>query len=293
MIAATLLSLAASVAPQTQLHADETPHVCSNCASWNAEHAPFKIHGNSYYVGVDGLSSVLITSSNGHILIDGGLPQSAALIAKNIEQLGYSIKDVKWLLNSHAHFDHVGGLAALQRMSGAELAASPDSAKAMHLGTALATDPQAGFGNVMKFPAISQLTIIADGDSIVLGNNVVTALFTPGHSPGGTSWSWPSCEAGKCINIVFADSLNSVSDEVYQFSAHPDYLASLQNSIETVRNLKCDIIIAAHPSFSGLFEKANAKSFIDPEGCRKYADDAEKRLNDRLKIEKTDLTKTE
>lgn len=282
MIAATLLALTAAAAPQTQPHADETPHVCSNCASWNAEHAPFKIYGNSYYVGVDGLSSVLITSSNGHILIDGGLPQSAALIAENIERLGYSIKDVKWLLNSHAHYDHVGGLAALQRMSSAELAASEDSAQAMKSGMVLANDPQAGYGDAMNFPAITGIKIIADGDSIVLGSNVVTAVFTPGHSPGGTSWSWPSCEAGKCINIVFADSLNSVSDDDYRFSAHPDYLASFQKSIETVRNLKCDIIIAAHPSFSGLFEKASAQSFIDPEGCRKYADDAQARLNKHL-----------
>lgn len=282
MIAATLLSLTAAVAPQTQLHADETPNNCSNCASWNAEHAPFKIYGNSYYVGVDGLSSVLITSSKGHILIDGGLPQSAELIAKNIEQLGYSIKDVKWLLNSHAHYDHVGGLAALQRMSTAIVAASPDSAQAMQLGNVLANDPQAGFGETMKFPIINNIKIIADGDSIVLGNNVVTALFTPGHSPGGTSWSWPSCEAGKCINIVFADSLNSVSDAVYQYSAHPDYLSSFQKSIETVRNLKCDIIIGAHPGFSDLFEKAEKGTLIDAEGCKKYADDAEARLNKRL-----------
>jgi metallo-beta-lactamase class B len=284
---ALLLSLATTTAPQTQLHADEAPNKCSNCTNWNAEHAPFKIYGNSYYVGVDGLSSVLITSSKGHILIDGGLPQSAELIVKNIAQLGFSIKDVKWLLNSHAHFDHVGGLAALQRMSGATVAASPDSAQAMRLGNALANDPQAGFGDTMKFPIISDTKIIADGDSIILGNNVVTAIFTPGHSPGGTSWSWPSCEAGKCINIVFADSLNSVSDDSYQFSAHPDYLASFQKSITSVRNLKCDILISAHPSVSDVFEKAEAKSLIDSEACRKYADDAETRLKKRLAKEAT------
>lgn len=282
MIVTTLLSLTAAVAPQTQLHADETPNHCSNCASWNTEHAPFKIYGNSYYVGVDGLSSVLITSSKGHILIDGGLPQSAELIAKNIEQLGFSIKDVKWLLNSHSHFDHAGGLAALQRMSSAKLAASPDSAQAMKSGKVLANDPQAGYGDAMNFPAISNISIIGDGKSIEIGKNVVTAIYTPGHSPGGTSWSWPSCEADKCINIVFADSLNSVSDDVYKYSAHPDYLASFQKSIETVRNLKCDIIIGAHPGFSDLFEKAAAEKLIDAEGCKKYADDAEARLNKRL-----------
>ena len=282
MIITILLSLAATTIPNTQLHADEMPKLCSNCATWNADHAPFKIHGNSYYVGVDGLSSVLITSSKGHILIDGGLPQSAEVIAKNIQQLGYSIKDVKWLLNSHAHYDHVGGLAALQRISGAKLAASPDSAQAMRLGTALANDPQAGYGDFMAFPALNNVKRINDGDSLVVGSTAVTAVFTPGHTPGGTSWSWPSCEAGKCINIVFADSLNPVSHDDYRFSAHPEYLATFRQSINTVRNLKCDIIIAAHPSFSGLFEKAATESFIDVDGCRKYADDAEVRLNKRL-----------
>lgn len=278
----TLFLLAIATAPQTQFHADEAPNNCSNCVSWNTEHAPFKIHGNSYYVGVDGLSSVLITSSKGHILIDGGLPQSAELIAKNIKQLGFSIKDVKWLLNSHAHFDHVGGLAALQRMSGAKLIASSDSALAMKTGSALANDPQAGYGDVMNFPAISNINIIVNGEKIKLGDNVVTAIFTPGHSPGGTSWSWPSCEAGKCINIVFADSLNPVSHDDYQFSAHTEYLDTFRQSIITVRNLKCDIIIGAHPGFSDLFEKAETGSLIDAEGCKKYAADAEARLNKRL-----------
>lgn len=278
----TLFLLATATATQTQFHADEAPNNCSNCATWNLQHAPFKIYGNSYYVGVDGLSSVLITSDEGHILIDGGLPQSAKLIAKNIEQLGFSIKDVKWLLNSHAHFDHVGGLAALQRMSGAQLFASEDSAQAMKSGKTLASDPQAGYGDVMNFPAISNINIIVNGEKIKLGDNVVTAIFTPGHSPGGTSWSWPSCEAGECINIVFADSLNSVSHDAYRFSAHPNYLASFQKSIETVRNLKCDIIIGAHPGFSNLFEKAETGTLNDAEGCKKYADDAEKRLNKRL-----------
>lgn len=279
---ATLLLAVSTGSPSVHLHEDELPNNCRNCATWNLQHAPFKIYGNSYYVGVDGLSSVLITSDKGHFLIDGGLPQSAKLIAKNIEQLGFSIKDVKWLLNSHAHFDHAGGLAALQRMSGAKLAASEDSAQAMKTGKALANDPQAGFGEAMNFPAISNISIITDGEQIELGKNVVTAIFTPGHSPGGTTWSWQSCEASKCVTLVFADSLGAVSDDTYQFSSHPEYLARFKKSIETVRDLKCDIIIAAHPGFSGLFEKAQANQFIDENSCKKYAENAQLNLDKRL-----------
>jgi metallo-beta-lactamase class B len=277
------LVLATALAPQSHGHADEVPNNCSNCAKWNAEHAPFKIYGNSYYVGVDGLSSVLITSNEGHILIDGGLPQSAELIARNIEQLGFSINDVKWILNSHTHYDHAGGIAALQRMSGAQIAASLESSQALKLGSSLSNDPQAGYGKFMNFPAVTQpIKIINDGDGIRLGDNLVKAVFTPGHSPGGTTWSWPSCDTNKCVDLVFADSLTSVSDEVYQFSAHPNYLASFQNSIKTVQNLKCDILISAHPGFSDVFEKAAKNSFIDTDGCRKYAEDAQQRLDKRL-----------
>ena len=280
MIAAALLSLAAASAPHA--HADEMPKTCGNCAAWDAPRAPFKIHGSTYYVGVDGLSAVLVASPQGHILIDGGLPQSAAQIAENIEALGFRIGDVKWLLNSHAHYDHVGGLAALQRMSGARVAASPESGQALQAGTSLPSDPQAGFGDFMKFPALKSVKTIGDGDSIVLGGNVLSAVFTPGHSPGGTSWSWPSCEAGTCVSIVFADSLTPVSDDTYRFSAHPGYLSTFRQSINTVRSLKCDILISAHPGFSNLFARAEAKSFIDDQACRRYADDAEARLAKRL-----------
>ncbi|MBP7370690.1 MAG: subclass B3 metallo-beta-lactamase [Arenimonas sp.] len=282
MITALFL-FATATAPQATLHADEIPKDCNNCSTWNVQHKPFKIHGNSYYVGVDGLSSVLITSNKGHIVIDAGLPQSAALIAANIQSLGFQLSDVKWIINSHTHYDHAGGLAALQRLTGAQIAASPESSQALRLGSTLPNDPQAGYGDFMNFPAVTHsIKTIANRDRITLGDVGVTAIFTPGHTPGGTTWTWPSCEAGKCINIVFADSLNSVSDEVYQFSSHPEYLASFQQSINTVRNLKCDILISAHPGFSDVFEKAEAKSFIDPNACRKYADDAEARLNKRL-----------
>jgi metallo-beta-lactamase class B len=260
---------------------DVQPKQCDYCQTWNAPRAPFKIHGNTYYVGVDGLSSVLITSPQGHVLIDGGLPQSAPRIIANIEQLGFNIRDVKWLLTSHPHFDHVGGLAALQRLSGARVAASPESRQALLLGRALASDPQAGYGDFTAFPALKHVKRIHDGDSLVAGSTVVTAVFTPGHSPGGTSWVWPSCEATQCVNIVFGDSLNPVSHDDYRFSAHPEYLAAFKRSISVMRGLKCDILISAHPGFSNIFERAATGNFINSKACQEYADDAAARLNKR------------
>ncbi len=278
----SVLLLMAASAGTAPAHLDERPIHCRSCATWNAPHAPFKLHSNSYYVGVDGLSSVLITTPKGHFLIDGGLPQSAEAIKQNIQALGFDVRDVKWLLNSHAHFDHAGGLAALQRMSGAPVAASSETLKALKLGHALSDDPQYAPDNTMSFPAIGPSRLIQDGESLMLADIKVTAHDTPGHAPGGNSWSWNSCEAGKCITLVFADSLNPVSDDAYRFSAHPAYLATFRQSIETVRSLECDILISAHPEFSGLFERAEAHSFIDGQACRKYADAAEARLNKRL-----------
>ena len=285
MIAASFLIAGILSAQPAEIHADEVPNTCGNCAAWNAPRTPFKIHGNSYYVGVNGLSAVLIASTKGHILIDGGLPQSADVIKTHIQTLGFDVRDVKWLLNSHAHYDHAGGLAALQRMSGAPAVASSETVRALKLGRALPDDPQYAADNTMSFPAVAVLRSIQDGGALVVDSVKVTAHDTPGHAPGGNTWSWKSCEAGKCSTIVFADSLNPVSEPSYRFSDHPAYLKAFRQSIAKVRALDCDILVSAHPDFSDLFDKAAAGSLVDANGCRNYADAAEARLNKRLTVE--------
>jgi metallo-beta-lactamase class B len=261
---------------------DEKPIDCGSCAAWNAPHAPFKLHGNSYYVGTEGLSAVLITTPKGHFLIDGGLPQSATVIAGNIKALGFDIKDVKWLLSSHAHFDHAGGLAALQRMSGAPVLAAAKSAEGLRSGRASLEDPQYAPDNTMPFPAIGNVRTVNDRQEITLADVRVTAHYTPGHAPGGNSWSWKSCEAGKCITIVFADSLNPVSEPDYRYSAHPEYLAAFRASIAKVRSLDCDILVSAHPDVSQVLERAAAGTLVNAKACTIYADQAEQRLRSRL-----------
>ena len=276
------LLLFASLAGTAPTHKDEQPIHCGSCAKWNAPHAPFRLHGNSYYVGVDGLSSVLITTPNGHFLIDGGLPQSAEAIKHNIQALGFDVRDVKWLMNSHAHYDHAGGLAALQRMSAAPAVASSETVKALKLGQALPNDPQYAADNTMAFPAIASVRSIQDGGTLAVADFKVTAHDTPGHAPGGNSWSWKSCEAGKCVTMVFADSLTAVSEPGYRFSDHPTYLKAFRQSIAKIRALDCDILVSAHPDSSELFEKVSASSLVDANSCRKYADAADARLDKRL-----------
>ncbi|MFZ9311235.1 MAG: subclass B3 metallo-beta-lactamase [Arenimonas sp.] len=281
-----LLMLAVS-AGAAHVHTDEKPINCGSCAAWNGKHAPFKLHGNSYYVGVDGLSAVLITTPKGHFLIDGGLPQSAQLIRQNIQSLGFDIRDVKWLLNSHAHFDHAGGLAALQRMSGAPVAASGETVASLKIGQALSDDPQYAPDNTMAFPAVTSTRVIRDGETLVLGNITITAHDTPGHAPGGNSWSWKSCEAGRCVTLVYADSLSAVSEPDYRYGDHPTYLKAFRHSIAKIRALDCDILVSAHPEFSNLFEREKTDSLIDAMSCRKYADAAGERLDKRLKQERS------
>jgi metallo-beta-lactamase class B len=267
------LALAAPVQTPRGFQSDP-PISCSDCDEWNANRAPKKLFGNSYYVGTAGLSAILVTSDQGHILIDGGLPQSAAVIDANIRQLGFRTEDVKLILNSHAHFDHAGGIAALQRATGATVVASAPGAQALEQGGPLPEDPQFNYGpNNGKYPAVKNVRVVADGDTVRQGALAVTMHFTPGHTPGSTTWSWRSCEGSKCQTIVYADSLNPVSAPAFRFTGdgkRPSLVPSFRRSITTVGELPCDILVSVHPS------AAEGKT------CRTYAAEALKRLEQRV-----------
>ncbi len=280
---------------------------CFNCAQWNAHQSAFKLFGESYYVGTKGLSAVLIVSAKGLILIDGGLPQSAAIIFSNVRSLGFDPMQIEWILNSHAHFDHAGGLASLAQLTGARVAASPDAASALRSGLPSKYDPQAGFGEANRFPTVKSVYEFRDNDTISLGEITLTAHTTPGHTPGGMSYSWRSCEEEICRDLVYADSLNAVSAPGFKFSDIVDSKQNLstanllQNSIEKVANLPCDIIISVHPENSSLLEKqllrttqlAESKTqmsdpLIDRGACKAYAKVARERLRKLLLEEAAD-----
>jgi metallo-beta-lactamase class B len=292
---AGLLALVA-VAGSTQFKAD-SPKVCSSCDAWNAPRDPFRVFGNTYYVGVAGLSAVLVTSDAGHVLLDAGLPQSAPVIDAHIRALGFKTTDVKLIVNSHAHFDHGGGIAALQRASGAEVAASPWGARALEAGDPPADDPQHAFGREStSFPRVSRVRRVADGEVLRVGPIAITARFTPGHTPGSTTWTWRSCEGARCLDMVYADSLNAVSAPGFRFTgdaSHPSLEASFRRSIATVAALPCDVLLSVHPEFSGLTQKlarraagAAENPFIDPAGCRTYAAGALRTLDARVADER-------
>lgn len=253
--------------------------------AWNAPQLPFKVYGNTYYVGTHGLSAILITSRNGHILIDGGLPESAQIIADNIAAAGFHLEDIKYILNSHAHYDHAGGIAELQRQTGARIMGSFPAMAAMVTGSPTREDPQARTAD--HYPGVPQASPIADGDVIKLGPLQLTAHFTPGHAPGGTTWTWDSCEGQACKHMVYADSLTAVSSPGFKFSADTGGVLAFKHSIATVAALPCDILLTPHPEASNLWSRQDKKNFIDPQACRSYASTAgaafDKRLSDETK----------
>jgi metallo-beta-lactamase class B len=296
VLTTTLLTVVATTAAGASLTPD-APKRCEACDGWNAPQEPFRIFGNTYYVGVAGLSSVLVASDKGLILLDGGLPQSAPLIDANIRKLGFRTKDVRLIVNSHAHFDHAGGIAALARASGAIVAASAAGARAMEGGEPPADDPQYAFGkDANSFPPVKGVKVVADGETLRVGALAVTAHLTPGHTPGSTTWTWRSCEGSRCLDIVYADSLNPVSAPRFRFTGdatRPSIEATFRRSISSVGRLPCDILLAVHPGFAGMEDKLKrrreqpgSEPFVDSLACRSYAADAAKRLDQRVAAER-------
>lgn len=274
-------------------HVNAAAIECSRCEAWNKEQAPFQLYGNTYYVGPRGLSSVLITSPQGHVLIDGALPQSAPLIAKHVEQLGFKMSDVKVILNSHTHYDHAGGIAELQKLTGARVIASDKAAPVLRSGRVGPDDPQVG--HLLPFPAVANVVPIGRGQSVEVGPLKLGMIYTPGHAPGGTSWRWQSCEAGRCLNMVYSDSLNAVSDDAFKYGGdarYPTAASDITSSIEAIAAAPCDILITAHPDLSALWTvidesgKGDRTKLIDSASCRRYGAGAKQKFEQRLASEK-------
>ena len=279
---------------QSPVFKSDPPHKCDSCEEWNKPREPFRLFGNSYYVGTDGLSAILITGEAGHILLDGGLEQSAALIDRNIRTLGFKTEDVRLIVNSHGHYDHAGGIAALQRASGATVAASPSGADALQRGENTTDDPQYGFGKKFNgFPPVKNVRVIKDGEVQRVGTLAITPHFTPGHAPGSTTWAWQSCQGSQCLHMVYADSISAVSAPGFKFTDQPALVTEMRRSITRVAELSCDIVVSTHPAATNLNDKiktrAAQKSGPDPfvdHGCKALAATAMKGLEARMAEEK-------
>jgi len=253
---------------------------CAACPEWNAPQPAFRVYGNTYYVGPHGLGALLVTSPQGHVLVDGALPESVPGILASIRTLGFRIEDVKLIVSSHVHFDHAGGIAALQRASGAVVAASPSSAAVLRAGSVGRDDPQ--YGEVVPIAAVANVRTIADGEILHVGPLALTAHFTPGHTAGGTTWTWRACEGPRCLDVVYADSQSPVSADAYLFARHPDVLAAFARSEAVLEALPCDLLVTTHPGASALWERVAAGTLVDPDACRRLAAAARAQLAERV-----------
>lgn len=255
--------------------------------SWTAPQKPFRIYGDTWYVGPHGLGVFLITAPTGDVLIDGGVPGDASLIEANIRTLGIALHDIKWILNSHAHSDHAGDIARLARDTGAQVIANAADAPLLERGGH--DDPE--YGDRFPFPPVHVARMVTDGERLHLGDLVLTAHATPGHTQGNTTWAWISCEDKRCLHVVDVGSLSAPG---FRLAGDPGIVKQFEHSFGVVAALPCDVPIAPHPDMVDFWERVakrergDANAMVDPAGCRAYARAARESFEAELAKQRTE-----
>jgi metallo-beta-lactamase class B len=234
------------LASEAEIVAAEQAPLEDDWADWNAPVAPYTVISNIHYVGVTGVSAFLITTPEGHFLLDGAFPQSAPAIIANIEALGFSLGDVKYLLNSHAHVDHAGGLARLQRASGAAMVASEGDRAALESG-------EVGFGAIA--PRVRVDRVVGDGETLTLGGVTLTALITAGHTAGCTSWSMDVRGADGAPHRAFFHCSTTLAGQSLVPPAYPGIAENFRTTFARLRTVEADVLLTNHPDFADLAAK--------------------------------------
>jgi metallo-beta-lactamase class B len=253
----------------------------------------YRVIGNIYYVGADDIACYLIATPQGHIVINSGYEDTPPIVAAGIRTLGFRVQDVRFLLNGQAHYDHVAGQAALQKLTGARVVASGPDARVIETGGK--ADPR--WGRQVTYPPVRVDRIVHDGDQVKLGGAVLVAHMTPGHSVGCTTWTMVTEERGKHYNVVFVGG-TSINPGV-RFVTHPTYPAIAADYVRTfqvLRSLPCDVFLGAHGGYYGMKEKYELMKkgvapnpFIDPQGYRAFVDRSERDFRAQLARERSAL----
>ncbi|HEX5489044.1 MAG TPA: subclass B3 metallo-beta-lactamase [Rhodanobacteraceae bacterium] len=280
-----------SMAPRKpfRMPASEQRNIAEN-PSWTAPQKPFRIYGNTWYVGPHGLGVFLVTAPTGDVLIDGGVPGEAPLIESNIRSLGIDLHDIRWILNSHAHSDHAGGIAELVRDTGAKVIASAADAPLLERGGR--DDPE--YGDRFPFPPVHVARTATDGGHLHLGDLVLTAHATPGHTRGNTTWTWTSCQGTRCLHMVDVGSLSAPGFRLVGNHRNPNVVADFEHSFGVVAALPCDVPLAPHPDMVDFWarvakrERGDAQAMLDPTGCRSYSELARKSFEAQLAKQRAD-----
>ncbi|NNE97921.1 MAG: subclass B3 metallo-beta-lactamase [Pyrinomonadaceae bacterium] len=276
-----LLFLAVSTTAQVRSDADRR---------MNGPAEPFKIIGNIYYVGASDVASYLITTKKGHILIDGGFEETAPRIEKNIEKVGFRLRDVKILLNNHAHYDHAGGLNYLRKNSGAMLLANRQQAEALRRGG----KNDFAYENLLTFTPVEVDQVIKPDATIKLGSVKLKTIFTPGHTKGATTWVMSVNENGRKLRIVFQSSLSALPKyNLIDNPLYPDHAEDFRKTFTKLKEIKADVFLGSHAQFFKMKEKLeiwktdkSRNPFIDPEGYRAFIERAKRAFESKLSEQK-------
>ena len=243
---------------------------------WDTPFPPHRIAGNLYYVGSQGLSTYLITSSKGHILINASFERTVPLIRTSVEKLGFKMSDVKILLSSHAHNDHVEGLALLKQITGAKVYVMTGDDQVVASGG----KGQYKYTDTWKPCKVDK--VLKDGDVVELGEAKLHAHLTPGHTRGNTTWTMEVDEQGRTLNAVIIGSPNvNTGFELVNNKAYPEMAADYARTFRVLKALQCDIFLGAHGAYYDMAAKYKrlkpgaANPFIDPAGYRDYVADRE------------------
>ncbi|SDK75289.1 subclass B3 metallo-beta-lactamase [Microbulbifer yueqingensis] len=276
-ISAALLALmsinAAAEVPQPlpQLEAYTVP------SSWRQPIEPVQIADHTWQIGSAGISALLVKTPEGAVLIDGGMPQMAEVLLANMRKVGLEPRDLKFILHSHAHADHVGPLAAVRRATGAQLATSAESAQLLARGGA----GDLHFGDDLLYPPLNADRLLQDGERVVLGDLELQVHFTPGHTPGSLSWTWTDSREGSPVRIAYVDSLSAPGYQLLDNPRYPNIVADYRDTFERVRSLPCDLLLTPHAAASGWRYDA-AQVQAESLSCAAYADNARRKLEKQL-----------
>jgi len=256
-------------------------------AEWSQPFAPFKIAGNLYYVGSKGLANYLITTPQGHILINSDLETTVPMIRENVEKLGFKFSDVKILLISHAHWDHDAGSAKIKELTGAKYMVMEGDVPVVESGGK--ADFHYGSDPGARYPPAKVDRVLHDGDQVRLGDAALVAHLTPGHTKGCTTWTMKVQDGGKTYDVVIVGSPN-VNDgyKLVTNAKYPQIAADYERMFRVLKSLPCDIFLGAHGSYFDMeskyarYKERGAAAFVDPEGYRKFVASKEQEFRAEL-----------
>ncbi|MFO1389288.1 subclass B3 metallo-beta-lactamase [Cellvibrio sp.] len=251
--------------------------------SWSAPHAPYQITDNIYAVGTEGIGVYLITTPKGHILLDASTEQGANVVEANIKSLGFKLTDIKYLIENHAHSDHVGGLAQLKKSTGATIVASQGDRYSLEHGT---LDSETNWED--KFTPVKVEKIIADGEKISVGGVQLQAVLTPGHTKGCTSWFMQSPDNGAVRKVAFVCSLTTAGNKLVNNKIYPQIADDFRNTFAKLKTQKADLLLIGHPDLANLEGKSIAKkngktdAFVDSTELQKFVKTFEDKFEKEL-----------